>query len=86
MEEKKVRSQDRWNAKAGLISKFYKPQQEIVTEFADACKKKELAERLQVYPKDISRWENGERTPSVPTFAKICRELNVSADKILELK
>ena len=47
---------------------------------------KELAERLQVYPKDISRWENGGRTPSVPAFAKICRELNASADEILELK
>lgn len=46
---------------------------------------KELAERLQVYPKDISRWENGERTPSITAFAKICRELKVSADKLLEL-
>lgn len=46
---------------------------------------KELAERLQVYPKDISRWENGERTPSAITLARICRELNASADEILEL-
>jgi transcriptional regulator with XRE-family HTH domain len=46
---------------------------------------KELAERLQVYQKDISRWENNEITPSVITLAKICRALNVSADKILEL-
>lgn len=47
---------------------------------------KELAERLQVYPKDISRWENGERTPSAIALGKICRELNASADEILELK
>ena len=47
---------------------------------------KELAERLQVYPKDISRWENGERTPSAIALTKICRELNASADEILELK
>ena len=47
---------------------------------------KELAERLQVYQKDIRRWENGERTPSIEMFAKICRELNASADEILELK
>lgn len=46
---------------------------------------KELAERLQVYPKDISRWENGERTPSAIALARICRELKASADKILEL-
>jgi transcriptional regulator with XRE-family HTH domain len=47
---------------------------------------KELADRLQVYQKDISRWENGERTPSIETFAKICEELGDSADVILELK
>ena len=49
-------------------------------------KARKAAGALQVYPKDISRWENGERTPSVPAFAKICRELNASADEILELK
>lgn len=49
-------------------------------------KKKELAERLQVYQKDISRWENNELTPNAITPAKICRELNASADEILELK
>jgi transcriptional regulator with XRE-family HTH domain len=46
---------------------------------------KGLAERLQVYQKDISRWENGERTPSIEMLAKICRELNASADEMLEL-
>ena len=46
---------------------------------------KELAERLQVYQKDISRWENNELTPNAITDAKICRELNASADQILEL-
>ena len=47
---------------------------------------KELAERLQVYQKDISRWENNELTPNAITLATICRELNASADEILELK
>lgn len=47
---------------------------------------KELAERLQVYQKDISRWENNELVPSAINLARICRELNASADKILELK
>ena len=47
---------------------------------------KELAERLQVYQKDISRWENNELTPNAITLAEICRELNASADEILELK
>lgn len=47
---------------------------------------KELAEHLQVYQKDISRWENNKLTPNTITLAKICRELNASADEILELK
>ena len=47
---------------------------------------KELAERLGVYQKDISRWENGERTPSIEVFARICKALAVSADEILEIK
>lgn len=47
---------------------------------------KELAERLQVYQKDISRWENNELTPSALTLAKICKELGASADEILEIK
>lgn len=46
----------------------------------------ELAERLQVYQKDISRWERNELTPSATTLAKICKALNASADEILELK
>lgn len=47
---------------------------------------KELAERLQVYQKDISRWENNELVPSAINLARICRELSASADEILELK
>lgn len=46
---------------------------------------KELAEQLQVYQKDISRWEHGERTPSVEVFARMCKVLGASADDILEL-
>ena len=53
---------------------------------AAGVSQKELAERLQVYQKYISRWENGERTPTMEVFTKICRELNASADEILELK
>lgn len=37
VEEKKMRPQDRWNAKAGLISKSYKLKKELVEEFAKAC-------------------------------------------------
>ena len=47
---------------------------------------KELAEQLDVYQKDISRWETGEREPSAMALAEICRILKASADDILELK
>lgn len=47
---------------------------------------KELAERLQVHQKDISRWENGAHVPTVEMLVKICRELNASADEILEIE
>ena len=52
---------------------------------AAGVSQKELAERLQVHQKDISRWENGAHVPTVEMLVKICRELNASADEILEL-
>jgi transcriptional regulator with XRE-family HTH domain len=45
----------------------------------------ELADRLQIYQKDISRWENNDLTPSALTLARICEALEASADEILEL-
>ena len=47
---------------------------------------KELAEVLGVHQKDISRWENGERTPSIEAFTKICKALKASADALLEIE
>lgn len=46
----------------------------------------ELAERLQVHQKDISRWESGFYTPTLNVFTRICRELGVSSDELLGLK
>lgn len=45
----------------------------------------ELAAIIGVRQKDISRWENGERTPSLESFAGICKALKVSADTLLEI-
>lgn len=39
MEEKKVRPQDKWNAKAGYVSKSYKLKKEVTEQFAKACEK-----------------------------------------------
>lgn len=46
----------------------------------------ELAERLKVRQKDVSRWENGAHMPSLEIFAEICRQLDASADEVLGLK
>lgn len=48
MEEKKIRPQDRWNAKAGLISKSYKLKRELVEEFASACEKTGVSQARQL--------------------------------------
>ncbi len=37
MGTEKKRPQDRWNEKAGLISKSYKLKRELTEEFAEAC-------------------------------------------------
>ncbi len=45
----------------------------------------QLANELGVSQKDISRWENGDRTPNIFFLAKICEVLKVSADTLLEI-
>lgn len=47
---------------------------------------KELAGMIGVHQKDISRWENGERTPNLEAFSGICKALKTSADTLLELE
>lgn len=48
MAEKKIRAQDKWNAKAGLISKSYKLKKELVEEFALACEKAGVSQAGQL--------------------------------------
>lgn len=48
MEEKKIRPQDKWNAKAGLISKSYKLKRELVEQFAVACDKAGVSQAGQI--------------------------------------
>lgn len=47
---------------------------------------KELAEMIGVRQKDISRWENRERTPSIEAFSEICKALKISADTLLGIR
>ncbi len=48
MEERKVRPQDKWNAKAGLVSKSYKLKRELVDQFAEACTKAGVSQASQL--------------------------------------
>lgn len=48
MEEKKIRPQDKWNAKAGFISKSYKLKKELTDQFAEACDKAGVSQAGQL--------------------------------------
>lgn len=48
MEEKKKRPQDRWDEKAGMISKTYKVNKKVAKEFQVACKEKGIAMGVQL--------------------------------------
>lgn len=48
MEEKKIRPQDKWNAKAGYMSKSYKLKREVVEQFAEACEKAGVSQAAQL--------------------------------------
>lgn len=47
-ENKKIRPQDKWNAKAGYISKSYKLKRDLVEQFAEACNKAEVSQAGQL--------------------------------------
>ena len=48
MEEKKIRPQDKWNAKAGYMSKSYKLKREVEEQFAEACEKAGVSQAAQL--------------------------------------
>lgn len=47
-ENKKVRPQDKWNAKAGYISKSYKLKKDLVEQFALSCGKAGVSQAGQL--------------------------------------
>ena len=46
--EKKIRPQDKWNAKAGYISKSYKLKKDVVESFAKACEQAQTSQAGQI--------------------------------------
>ena len=59
MGTEKKRPQDRWNEKAGLISKSYKLKKELTEEFAEACESAgvsqagQISKMMRAFIKDI---------------------------------
>ena len=43
----------------------------------------QLAEKLGVTSKSISRWENGNTMPDVSLFEPLCKELNITINELL---
>lgn len=48
MEEKKMRPQDRWNEKAGYVSKSYKLKRDVVEDFKAACDRAGVSQAAQL--------------------------------------
>lgn len=46
----------------------------------------QLAERLGIRQKDVSRWEHNVQSPNVVTFGEMCKIMGASADELLEIK
>lgn len=63
--------------------------QEKIGKFIQEMRKKkgltqeELAEKLNVSNKSISRWENGNTMPDYSLFGPICNELNITINELM---
>ena len=63
--------------------------QEKIGKYIATCRKKnkltqeQLAEKLGVTSKSISRWENGKTMPDVSLFHQLCKELNITINDLL---
>lgn len=64
--------------------------QKKIGKFIAECRKEknltqeQLAEKLNVTSKSISRWENGKTMPDITLFELLCEELNISIDELLK--
>ena len=65
-------------------------EQDKIGRFIAECRKKQkltqaqLAEKLGVTSKSISRWENGKTMPDVSLFEPLCKELSISVSELLK--
>lgn len=60
-----------------------------IGNFITECRKEknltqeELAEKLEVSSKSISRWENGTTKPDYSKLKKLCKELDINVNELL---
>ncbi len=64
-------------------------QEKIGQFIAESRKKKrytqeQLAEKLGVTNRSVSRWENGKNMPDVSLFMPLCQELDITVNELLE--
>ena len=65
-------------------------EQEKIGKFIAECRKKQkltqeqLANKIGVTNKSISRWENGKTMPDISLFEPLCNELNISVSELLQ--
>lgn len=63
--------------------------QEKIGKYIAACRKnkkltqEQLAEKLGITSKSISRWENGKTMPDVSLFHPLCKELSITVNDLL---
>ena len=63
--------------------------QEKIGSFIKECRKnknltqEELAQRLQVTDKAVSKWENGRCLPDASLFSKLCNEFDITINELL---
>ena len=43
----------------------------------------QLAEKLSVTDRSVSRWENGRSMPDLSIFRPLCKELNINIEELL---
>ena len=64
--------------------------QEKIGKFISQCRKEkkltqaQLAEKLNVSDKSISRWENGKTMPDISLFEPLCEILDISIIELLK--
>lgn len=63
--------------------------QKKIGKYIATCRKKnkltqeQLAEKLGVTSKSVSRWENGKTMPDVSLFNQLCKELKITINDLL---